>query len=215
MKIENTTESEPVSPRSTQRRSWLAPLRAVADGCALVLVSPLLLYHLIEGMALGWDRAFENSVQAVSMVPGTIGVLLRRAFLRCTLKSCSADCHVGFGTLLSDRRAVIGRGVYVGPNCDLGWVTIGDDALLGSGVHVLSGKAQHGLADVEQPIRFQEGEFQQVHIGAGAWIGNGAIVLADVGKGAVVAAGAVVVQPVEDFCIVGGNPARVLRRRTS
>jgi acetyltransferase-like isoleucine patch superfamily enzyme len=170
---------------------------------------------MLEGMVLSWDRAFENLVQAVSLLPGTVGVLLRRAFLRCTLKACAADCQVGFGTLLSDRRAVIGRGVYVGPNCDLGWVSIGDDALLGSGVHVLSGKAQHGMADVEQPIRFQEGEFQQVRIGAGAWIGNGAIVLADVGKGAVVAAGAVVVQPVEDFCIVGGNPARVLRRRTS
>ncbi|MFN8545794.1 MAG: hypothetical protein U0807_16550 [Candidatus Binatia bacterium] len=47
--------------------------------------------------------------------------------------------------------------------------------------------------------------------GEGTWIGEGAIVLADVGRYAVVGAGAVVVRPVADGVTVVGNPARPVR----
>jgi acetyltransferase-like isoleucine patch superfamily enzyme len=52
-----------------------------------------------------------------------------------------------------------------------------------------------------------------VTVGAGAWIGTGAIVLADVGKGTVVAAGAVVTKPLPDNVIAAGVPAKVIRPR--
>jgi serine acetyltransferase len=53
-----------------------------------------------------------------------------------------------------------------------------------------------------------------VRIGAGSWIGAGAIILADVGRGCVVGAGAVVTRPLPDFAVAVGVPARVLRFRT-
>lgn len=55
----------------------------------------------------------------------------------------------------------------------------------------------------------------RVTIGHDVWIGHGGIVLAGrtVGTGAVVAAGAVVTKDVVPYTIVGGNPARVLKRR--
>jgi maltose O-acetyltransferase len=48
-----------------------------------------------------------------------------------------------------------------------------------------------------------------------AWIGSRAIILKGVtiGQGAVVAAGAVVINDVEPFAIVGGNPAKFIRQR--
>jgi acetyltransferase-like isoleucine patch superfamily enzyme len=52
-----------------------------------------------------------------------------------------------------------------------------------------------------------------ITIGAGAWIGTGAIILADVGTGTVVAAGSVVTKPLPDGVIAAGVPARVLRSR--
>lgn len=52
-------------------------------------------------------------------------------------------------------------------------------------------------------------------IGNDVWIGHGATILAgaSVGDGAVVAAGAVVKHDVAPYTIVGGVPARVIRRR--
>ncbi len=54
-----------------------------------------------------------------------------------------------------------------------------------------------------------------VHIGHDVWIGHGAIVLPgrNVGTGAVIAAGAIVTKDVPAYTIVGGNPARIIRRR--
>ena len=54
-----------------------------------------------------------------------------------------------------------------------------------------------------------------VHIGHDVWIGHGAVVLPgrSIGTGAVVAAGAIVTKDVPAYTIVGGNPARPIRRR--
>jgi len=54
-------------------------------------------------------------------------------------------------------------------------------------------------------------------IGNDVWIGHGAMVMPGVtlGSGAIIAAGSVVTRDVPPYCIVGGNPARVLRQRFS
>ena len=54
-----------------------------------------------------------------------------------------------------------------------------------------------------------------VTIGHDVWIGHGAIVLAgrSIGTGAVIAAGAVVTKDVPPYTIMGGNPARPIKRR--
>jgi virginiamycin A acetyltransferase len=62
-------------------------------------------------------------------------------------------------------------------------------------------------------MRDQPGSLRPVRIGEGAWIGNGAIVMADVGRHTIVAAGAVVTKPLPDYAIAAGIPARVIRMR--
>lgn len=56
---------------------------------------------------------------------------------------------------------------------------------------------------------------EPVVIGNDVWIGANAVILpgVNIGDGAVIAAGAIVTKNVEPYCIVAGNPARVLRRR--
>jgi acetyltransferase-like isoleucine patch superfamily enzyme len=52
-----------------------------------------------------------------------------------------------------------------------------------------------------------------VVIGDRVWVGGGAIICPGVtiGEGSTVAAGAVVTKDVPSYCVVGGNPARVLK----
>jgi acetyltransferase-like isoleucine patch superfamily enzyme len=60
-------------------------------------------------------------------------------------------------------------------------------------------------------VQRQEGAFARVTVGANCWLGNSAVVMADVGDGSVVGAGSVVVKPVPPGCVAAGNPAAVKR----
>jgi acetyltransferase-like isoleucine patch superfamily enzyme len=128
-----------------------------------------------------------------------------------------AECHktvvVEFGTLFSQSGAVLEENVYIGPRCHLGLVHIEKDVLIGPAVHVPSGAQTHGTDDLTKPIREQSHQRTLVRIGAGAWIGSAAIVMADVGKNTVVGAGAVVTKPVPDNVVAAGVPAKVIRQR--
>lgn len=66
--------------------------------------------------------------------------------------------------------------------------------------------------------KFPPGEdYYQVIIGNDVWIGSHAIIMGGccIGDGAVIAAGSVVTKDIEPYTIVGGVPARVIRKRFS
>ena len=52
-------------------------------------------------------------------------------------------------------------------------------------------------------------------IGHDVWIGYNAIVMpgVQIGNGAIIASGSVVTKDIEPYCIVGGNPAKLIRKR--
>jgi acetyltransferase-like isoleucine patch superfamily enzyme len=77
----------------------------------------------------------------------------------------------------------------------------------------MNGGSQHGIERLDVPIREQPGTWVRVTIGRDSWIGDRAIVLADVGKHCVVGAGSVVTKPLPDYAIAVGSPARVIRYR--
>jgi acetyltransferase-like isoleucine patch superfamily enzyme len=190
-----------------------AGLKVLANGVALLLVLPAFLLYRLGAVALGPDRAFPGWSQLFSLVPGLSGVYLRRAFYRLVLPRCAGDCWIGFGTVLSHPTARIGRRAYVGVGCCLGDVTLEDDVLLGSHVSVSNGGGQHGTARLDVPIREQPGEWPHVTVGRDSWLGDRAVVLADVGRHCVIGAAALVTRPVPDYAIAVGVPARVVRYR--
>ncbi len=140
--------------------------------------------------------------------------------------------HIGSGTLVGPHSTLsVGYGVgdphiddrilIIGDRCVLGTRTtitaherieIGDAVFFGQNVFVTD--ASHGYQDPEVPIGRQWGPHAPVSIGAGTWVGHGAVILpgAQIGRNVVVAAGAVVRGTVEDFAVVAGSPARVVRR---
>jgi acetyltransferase-like isoleucine patch superfamily enzyme len=187
--------------------------RSFATALARLVALPGYVAYRLFAVVLPADRAFHDASQALSLWPGIVGDYVRREFYRMALEECSADCCISFGTILSKRGARIGRRVYVGPHCNLGLVTLGDDALLASRVDILSGAAQHRFDRLDVPVREQRGEVQRVTVGRDAWIGERAVVMADVGEQSIVGAGSVVVNAVPPRAIAVGVPSRVVGTR--
>lgn len=188
--------------------------RAVFVLAAVVLTAPLWLPVRLQ-MLLGGESLFVSASELLSLVPTTPGVILRRGFYRMCLERCGIDCHIGFGTTLAHPQVRIGRGVYIGNRCTLGLVEIEDDVALGSNVDVLSGRRQHHFDRGDVPILDQGGTFTRVRIGHNSWVGNSAVVMADVGAGCVIGAGSVVVKAIPDGCVAVGNPAEIKKRRAA
>ena len=189
-------------------------LKLIAHVAAMVTVTPSVLSWRLRALLMGADRALEGSTQFWAGVPGLTGQYLRRAFLCQALSFCARSATIEFGTLFSSASASIGERAYIGPRCHLGWAIIEADVLIAAGVHVPSGAHTHGMEDLSVAMRDQPSSKSPVRIGAGAWIGSAAVVMADVGRDAVVGAGAVVTKPIADRAIAGGVPARVLRERS-
>jgi acetyltransferase-like isoleucine patch superfamily enzyme len=134
-------------------------------------------------------------------------------------------------------RIRFGRFVWIGDGtkirCHEGVVEIGDKTVFGQECTisayqrisfgeqcVIADRAMfidfdHGVVDVEQPIRRQGIYKRDVVIGSNVWIGYGACVLrgVTVGDNAIIGTNSVVTRDVPANAVVGGVPAKVLRMR--
>lgn len=182
----------------------------VADATALALVLPAAMAYWLGCALIGRQRAFPGWSQGMSLLPGLCGVYLRRAFYRLVLPRCESGCVISFGVIFSHPTAQVGSNVYVGPFGCLGDVTLEDDALVGSHVSITNGSRQHEIERLDIPVREQPGVWPRVTIGRDTWIGDRAVVMADVGQHCVVGAGSVVTRPVPDYAIVVGAPAKIV-----
>ena len=108
---------------------------------------------------------------------------------------------------------VIGDCTRIGlHNTIIGPVSIGHHVNLAQGVTVTA--LNHNYADATRRIDEQDVTTKPVTIANDVWIGAGAVVLPGVtiGQHAVVAAGAVVTNDVPEFCLVGGVPAKIIKK---
>jgi acetyltransferase-like isoleucine patch superfamily enzyme len=180
---------------------------------AAIIIAPITILYLLLSLPCKSDSLLASFGQLLSLIPGKIGVYLRAGFYRYSMTACSPDAVISFLVLFSQRDTEISTGVYIGPQSNIGKCKIGQDTLLGSGVHIMSGKGQHNFDNLSKPIKNQGGTYEKITIGKDTWIGNNALIMANVGAHCVVAAGAVVIDHVEDYSIVAGNPAKVIKKR--
>jgi phosphonate metabolism protein (transferase hexapeptide repeat family) len=139
-------------------------------------------------------------------------------------------CEVGARTKITETD--FGDYSYVDHDSEIIYATIGKFASIASqvrinpGNHPMERAAQAHFtyrASLYFPDEPDEAAFfdwrrsKPVIIGHDVWIGHGVVVLPGVrvGHGAVLAAGAIVTKDVADYTIVGGTPARPLKRRFS
>ena len=125
---------------------------------------------------------------------------------------------IGHGTKIRvhEGEVSIGAKTVMGQECTISayqHVSIGRECIVADRVMLID--FDHGVVEVERPIRLQGIYKRDVRVGHNVWIGYGACVLrgVTVGDNSVIGTNSVVTKEVPENAVVGGVPARVLRMR--
>jgi acetyltransferase-like isoleucine patch superfamily enzyme len=117
-------------------------------------------------------------------------------------------CHEG--------EVVIGAKTVLGQECTISAyrrVRIGEQCVIADRAMFID--FDHGVTEVDRPIRKQGIYKREVEVGSNCWIGYGACILRGVrvGDNAIVGTNSVVTRDVPANAVVGGVPAKVIRMR--
>src|SRR5436190_14580917 len=125
---------------------------------------------------------------------------------------------LGHGTKIRvhEGEARIGAKSVLGQECTISAfqrVSIGRECIIADRVMLID--FDHGVVEVERPIRLQGIYKRDTRVGNNVWIGYGACILrgVTVGDNAIIGTNAVVTKDVPANAVVGGVPARVIRMR--
>jgi acetyltransferase-like isoleucine patch superfamily enzyme len=127
---------------------------------------------------------------------------------------------IGHGTKIRchEGTVAVGAKTVMGQECTISafqHVSIGRECVIADRVMLID--FDHGMVEVERPVRLQGIYKRDVRVGNNVWIGYGACILrgVTVGDNAVVGTGAVVTKDVPANAVVAGVPARVIRMRAA
>jgi len=146
---------------------------------------------------------------------GKVFSKIRVSLMRRFLNKCGNDVKVSSQVWFGDGRDVeLDDFIHINERCRLRNVKIGSYVLLAPEVIVLN--LGHITTSLEIPMLLQGARsYPQTIIENDVWIGARAIIMPGVhiGRGAIVAAGAVVTKDIEPYDVVGGNPAKLIKKR--
>ena len=153
----------------------------------------------------------------VRSIPGEFGFLLRRRLLSGHFGSCGQNVMIHPGVKFRNiHKLIVGNDVYIGEDAFIqagGEVTLGNSVLIGPGVKIWT--QNHEFGDTG-PVSTRDYNYAKVDIGDDVWIGANAFIMPGVSlqRGTIVSAGSVVGAKVYPaYCVIGGNPARVVKLR--
>jgi acetyltransferase-like isoleucine patch superfamily enzyme len=135
-----------------------------------------------------------------------------------------ATLHIGRWAWVGHRTKIrvhegevrIGAKTVMGQECTISayqHVSIGRECIVADRVMMID--FDHGVTEVERPIRLQGIYKRDVNVGHNVWVGYGACILrgVTVGDNCAIGTNAVVTAEVPANAVVGGVPARVIRMR--
>lgn len=161
-------------------------------------------------------QVLRSAYELAQGLPGRIGVGWRYCLAVALAKRCGDAVWISRDVVIRNWHLLeLGDNVSPRRNCNIdaaGGIFIGNDFSIAHQSSLIS--FNHSYDNLALSIRNNPAEFMSIVIGDDVWIGAGARNLAGVrtGRRVVVAAGAVATRDVGDCRVVGGVPARELRR---
>jgi galactoside O-acetyltransferase len=195
-----------------------------------IKIIKILAYEIIE-----WLNSF------LIVIPGNIGIIIRRVAFKSILKTCGKKLslytnvkitgvkNIQLGDYVqvsrnssihahNNGRIKIGNRLGMNTNstigaADGGEIIIGSDVMIAQNVVIRA--SDHEFKDVNTPISQQGHRGGTIIIGDDCWIAANVIITANVkiGNHSIVSAGAVVTKDIDPYSIVGGVPAKFIRKR--
>ncbi len=174
-------------------------------------------------------------------IPGRLGHFLRRNYYNIRLKKLLVGNRFETGLRIEfPQNITIGAESYFGVDCKIyaselskvsigsnvsfnsnvminargkGTISIGNNVLIGPNVVLRS--SNHSFLTTKLPVIKQGMIDGEIIVQDDVWIGSNAVILPNckIGEGVIVAAGAVVTSDIESYTIVGGVPAKLIRKR--
>ncbi len=178
---------------------------------------------------------------AIRNLPGRVGNFLRVNYYKLRLKEPFNNNRIETGIRIEcPKNVLLNSNSYFGINCKIyasklseihigsnasfnanvminargkGSIYIGNNVLIGPNVVLRS--SNHNFKSRQIPIISQGMTDGVIRIGNDVWIGSNAVILPNctIGEGSIIGAGAVVTNDIESYSIVGGVPARFIKKR--
>lgn len=147
-------------------------------------------------------------------LPTSLGVLVRYILLKNICESIGKNVIVYQGVIFdAPEMMCIGDNVSINPHCYLaGEITIGNDVAIAHSTAFHS--FNHTWENYDLPIAYNPLYSKRITIEDDVWIACHCVILSNVsiGKRSVVAAGSIVNKSIENNSLVGGNPARLIKK---
>ena len=141
---------------------------------------------------------------------------IRYFFVKRIIKECGKQviiknkCYFGNGDRLK-----VGDRSQLGQNSRLGGqIIIGKDVIMGPDIVMMA--TSHAFDRIDIPITQQGStEEQPIVIGDDVWIGTRVIILpgVEIGSHSIIAAGSIVTKSCKPYSIIGGIPAKLIKKR--
>lgn len=142
--------------------------------------------------------------------------LLKKMF-----NECGNQVSIAKGGFFTFENISIGNNVFIGPNakliCAIAKINIKNNVMFGPNVTLICGG--HRMDVVGEfmkniSVKLPEND-KDITIEEDVWVGANVTILkgVNIGRGSVVAAGSVVTKDVEPYSIVGGVPAKFIKKR--
>lgn len=160
--------------------------------------------------------AIANKMPGPGFPLGGFGHRIRAYLVEKIFLSCGRDVRIS-----SNVNFCSGVKVSIGNNSNIsrysllvGDISIGDNVMMGPRISMFT--SNHEFGDTSLPMIEQgQGVEKPITVGDDVWIGTQVIVLPGVkiGSHSIIGAGSVVTKDVPEWCVVAGNPARIIKKR--